>query len=153
MKTFGIVALVAMIVIPSASFGWGPPRGRLAPRPFFPDVAVRGNFGRVPFGFLPNRVVVPSPLFFSPGWSGVYYGPSYWYPPYMYAPPYPLYSYPSYGYSPAPPAAAADSTYDRGYSEGYAHGYEEAQKEFSRKLELEKTPVDEQNKGGGPGQP
>lgn len=152
MKTFGIVALAAMIAIPSGSFGWGPQRGSLAPRPFFPGVAVRRNFGRVPFGFFPNRALIPPPLFFSPGWRGVYYGPGYWYPPYSYAPPYPLYSYPSYGYSPVPPAAAPDSTYDRGYSEGYAHGYEEAQKEFSRKLELEKTPGDEQNNSGAPGE-
>ncbi len=149
MKPFGIVALAIMIAIPSASFGWGPPRGRLAVRPFVPGVAVGRNFGGVPFGFFPNRAVVPSPLFLSPAWSAIYYGRSYWYPPYSYAPPYPLYSYPPYGYATVPPAPAPDTAYDRGYSEGYAHGYEEAQKELSRKFELEKTPDDAQNQRGG----
>jgi hypothetical protein len=145
MKVITIIALTAVISIPSSSFAWGPRHGSIVVRPFFPGASVRGNFGRVPFGFFPNRAVIPAPFLFVPGWYGSYYPPRY---SYRYAPPYPYYSYPPYGYAPIPPAPAPDATYDRGYSEGYMRGYEEAQKAINRSLGLEKTPGDEQDRSG-----
>lgn len=155
MKAIAIVALTAMISIPSSSFAWGPARGGVVVarpffpravigRPFFPHVIVGRPFARVPFRFFPNRVAIQSPFFFGPSWYGSYYGPSY----YPYMAPYPYYSYPPYDYAPVPPPPAPDTTYDRGYSEGYTRGYEEAQKAISRSLGLEKTPDDEQDRSG-----
>ena len=155
MKAIAIVALTAMISIPSSSFAWGPARRGIVVarpffpravvgRPFFPNVIVGRSFARVPFRFFPNRVVIQSPFFFGPSWYGSYYAPSY----YPYPAPYPYYSYPPYDYAPVPPPLAPDTTYDRGYSEGYTRGYQEAQKEISRLLDLEKTPSDEQEKSG-----
>jgi len=155
MKAIAIVALTAMISIPSSSFAWGPARGggvvarpffprAVIGRPFFPHVIAGRPFARVPFRFFPNRVVIRSPFFFGPSWYGSYYAPSY----YPYPAPYPYYSYSPYDYAPVPPPPAPDTTYDRGYSEGYTRGYQEAQKEISRLLDLEKTPSDEQEKSG-----
>ena len=154
MKAIAIVALTAMISIPSSSFAWGPRGGAVVVhrsfpravvgRPFFPNVIVGRSFARVPFRFFPNRAVIQSPFFFGPSWYGSYYAPSY----YPYPAPYPYYSYSPYDYAPVPPPPAPDTTYDRGYSEGYTRGYQEAQKEISRLLDLEKTPSDEQEKSG-----
>ena len=157
MKAIAIVALTAMISIPSSSLAWGP-AGRgvviarpffsraVVGRPFFPHVIVGRPFARVPFRFFPNRVVIQSPFFFGPSWYGSYYRPSY---PYMA--PYPYYGYQAYDYAPVSPAPVPDTTYDHGYSEGYTRGYEEAQKEINRLLDLEKTPGDEHEKSGAEG--
>ena len=156
MKSIAIVTLTAMISIPSSVFAWGP-RGGVAVvrpafprtvvvRPFFPRFVVGGTFVRAPFGFFPNRVVIPSRFAFTPGWYG-----SYYYPPYAYPPLYPYYSYPAYGYAPVPPAPVSGTSYDGGYSEGYRRGYEEAQKEINRLLDLEKTPSEEHEKSGDEG--
>jgi hypothetical protein len=158
MKAIAIVALTAMISIPSSSFAWGPARGGVVVarpffpravigRPFFPHVIVGRPFARVPFRFFPNRVAIQSPFFFGPSWYGSYYAPSF----YPYMAPYPYYTYPPYDYAPVPPPPAPDTTYDRGYSEGYTRGYEEAQKEINRLLDLEKTPSDEHEKSGAEG--
>jgi len=144
MKAIAIVALTAMISIPSSSFAWGPRGGAVVVRRFSPRFIVGRPFARVPFRFFPNRVVIQSPFFFGPSWYGSYYAPSY----YPYPAPYPYYSYPPYDYAAVPPPPAPDTTYDRGYSEGYTRGYQEAQKEISRLLDLEKTPSDEQEKSG-----
>src|SRR5215470_6543516 len=137
MKAIAIVALTAMISIPSSSFAWGARgRGVVVARPFFPHVIVKRPFVRVPFRFFPNRVLIQSPFFFGPSWYGSFYAPSY-------SPstaPSPYDSYPPYDYAPVPPPPSPDTTYDRGYYEGYARGYEEAQKEIDRLLDLEKTP-------------
>ena len=162
MKSIAIIALTAMISIPSSVFAWGPRGGgvvvrpsvprTVVGRPFFPRFVVGRTFVRAPFGFFPNRVVIPSRFSFTPGWYGsYYYAPSYYYPPYAYAPPYPYYSYPAYGYAPVPPPPVADTNYDRGYSEGYTQGYEEAQKEINRLLDLEKTPSEEHERSGDEG--
>ena len=154
MKAIAIVALTAMISIPSSSFAWGPRGGAVVVHPSFPRTVVVRRFSprfivgrpfaRVPFRFFPNRVVIQSPFFFGPSWYGSYYASSY----YPYMAPYPYYSYPPYDYAAVPPPPAPDTTYDRGYSEGYTRGYEEAQKEISQLLDLEKTPSDEQEKSG-----
>ena len=160
MKSTAIVALAAMISIPSSVFAWGPRGGAVVVRPsfprtvivrpFFPRFVVGGAFARAPFGFFPNRVVIPSRFSLSPGWYGsYYYAPSYYYPPYAYAPAYPYYIYPAYGY--APPPKASDASYDRRYSEGYTRRYEEAQREINRLLDLEKTPSEEHEKSDDEG--
>lgn len=168
MKTIGIIALTVMITIPSSSFAWGPTRGGVrVVRPFVPRVIIGRGFIRPPFVIFPNRVFIrrpfvifphrvfikrpfvifpnpvfiQQPLFFPLGWSGSYYSPNSWFPPYAYPP-----SDPYNGYTPVPPPAP-DTTYDWGYSEGYSRGYEQAQKD----LELEKTPGDEHEKSGAEG--
>lgn len=147
MKVIGIIALTAMIAIPSSSFAWGPRRGGGVVRPFFPGVVVGGHFGHVPFGFFPNRAFIAPNLFIPPGAYGSYYSPTYApppYPPYAYPPPYSYYA--------VPPPSALGTAYDRGYSEGYSRGYEEARKELSRERhEEDKTPGDEQGKENGEG--
>jgi hypothetical protein len=151
-----LIALIGLISMTSSSFAWGPRSGAITVRPviprtvivrpFFPRFVGGGAFVRVPFGFFPNRTVIPSRFVLTPGWYGSYYSaPNYYYRPYAYAPPYPNNNYPSYGYAPVVPNP---DTYDRGYSEGYARGYEEAQKEISRLLDLEKNPSDEHEKSG-----
>ena len=157
MKSIAIIALTAMISIPSSVFAWGPRGGAVvvhpsfprtvAVRPFSPRFIVGRHFARVPFRFFPNRVVIHSPFFFGPSWYGSYYPPSY----YLYPAPYPYYSNPPYAYTAVPPPPVPDATYDRGYSEGYTRGYEEAQKEISQLLDLEKTPSDEHEKSGAEG--
>ena len=145
MKAIAIVALTATISIPSSSFAWGPARrGIVVARPFFPRFVLGGTFVRAPFGFFPNRVMIPSRFSY-------YYAPSYYNTPYAYAPPYPYYPYPAFGYAPVPPPPATDSSYDRGYSEGYTRGYEEAQNEINRLLD--KTPSVEGEKSGAEGTP
>ena len=142
MKTIGIIALTVMITIPSSSFAWGPTRGGVrVVQPFVPRVIIGRGFIRPPFVIFPNRVFIQQPLFFPLGWSGSYYSPNSWYPPYAYPPPDPY-----NGYTPVPPSPP-DTTYDWGYSEGYSRGYEQAQKD----LELEKTPGDEHEKSGAEG--
>ena len=125
MKGIGIIALIAMIAIPSSSFAWGPRSGGVVIRPF-PGAIVGGHFGRVPGSFFVNRALLPPSLFFSPAFYGSYYRPSYAYPAYAYPPPYPYY-YNNY-YS-VPPPASVDTSYERGYSQGYFRGYEEALRE------------------------
>ena len=168
MKTIGIIALTVMITIPSSSFAWGPTRGGVrVVQPFVPRVIIGRGFIRPPFVIFPNRVFIrrpfaifpnrvfikrpfvifpnpvfiQQPLFFPLGWSGSYYSPNSWFPPYAYHP-----SDPYNGYTPVPPPAP-DTTYDWGYSEGYSRGYEQAQKD----LGLEKTPGDEHEKSGAEG--
>jgi len=62
MKAIAIVALTAMISIPSSSFAWGPARRGIVVarpffpravvgRPFFPNVIVGRSFARVPLDF------------------------------------------------------------------------------------------------------
>ena len=142
MKTIGIIALTVMITIPSSSFAWEPTRGGVrVVRPFVPRVIIGRGFIRPPFVIFPNPVFIQQPLFFPLGWSGSYYSPNSWYPPYAYPPPDPY-----NGYTPVPPSPP-DTTYDWGYSEGYSRGYEQAQKD----LGLEKTPGDEHEKRGAEG--
>ena len=147
MKVIGIIALTAMIAIPSSSFAWGPRRGGGVVRPFFPGVVVGGHSGRVPFGFFPNRAFIAPNRFIPPTAYGSYYSPTYAYPP------YPPYAYPPpYSYYAVPPPSALGTDYDRGYSEGYSRGYEEARKELSRERhEEDKTPGDAQGKESGEG--
>ena len=66
MKAIAIVALTAMISIPSSSFAWGPRGGAVVVRRFSPRFIVGRPFARVPFRFFPNRVVIQSPFFFGP---------------------------------------------------------------------------------------
>ena len=156
MKAVRVIALIALIGIPSSSFAWSR-GGAVGVRPGFANRAVvvgpgfanrtvfvsRGFPGRVAFvrpGF-PARFVGPAFVgglatgivlnpFFLPR-SFYFPGPLiYYYPPSsVFASGY--YS-PSYSYEVAPPppsAPAPPDAYGRGYSEGYAQGYEEALKQ------------------------
>ena len=130
MKAIRMIALIALIFTPSASFAWGP-RGVVVVRPFFPGRAVAaGFFGGLATGIIFNRVLV-SPLLFYPASYGYYYPPSYSYYSYTYPPPYSYYNYYSPP-APPPPASAPGNAYNRGYSDGYSRGYEEAQKELEK---------------------
>lgn len=139
MKVIGIIALTAMIAIPSSSLAWGPRQGGGVVRPFFRGVVVGRHFGRVPFGFFPNRAFIAPNLFIPPAAYGSYYSPTYAHPP-------------PYSYYAVSPPSALGTAYDRGYSEGYSRGYEEALKELSRERhEEDKTTGDEQGKESGEG--
>ena len=127
MKGIGIIALIAIIAIPGSSFAWGPRRGGVGVRPFFPSAIVGGHFGRGPASFFVNRALLPPSFFFPPAFYGSYYRPSYTYPAYAYPPPYPYYN--SYYSLPIP--TSVGTSYERGYSERYARGYEEASRDAS----------------------
>jgi len=155
MKVVRVIALIALIGIPSSSFAWSR-GGAVGVRPGFANRAVvvgpgfanravfvsRGFPGRVAFvrpGF-PARFVAPA--FVGGLASGIVLNPlflprSFYFPgPLVYD--YPQssvfasgYYPPSYSYEVAspPPASSPPDAYGRGYSEGYAQGYEEALKE------------------------
>ena len=134
MKAVRVIALIALIAIPSSSYAWS--RGRavvvrpgfpsrvvvvqpgfanrvVVVRPAFPGRFVAGGFvGGVTTGIVLNPFFVPR-SFYLPGPYIYYYPPSRVYAPGYYPP--------SYSVPPSiPPAPAPSDAYDRGYSEGYA---------------------------------
>ena len=129
MKAVRIIALIALIAIPSSSYAWsrggavvvrpGFSSGVVVARPGFANgvVFVRPAF---PGRFVAGRVVVNPVL---------YPRPYYFSSPYIYY--YPSSSVYSYSYTVPPSTLSAPTprdAYDRGYAEGYSQGYEEALK-------------------------
>src|SRR6266850_1736937 len=128
MKAVRIIALIALIAIPSSSYAWsrggavvvrpGFSRGVVVARPGFNGVVfVRPAF---PGRFVTGRVIVNPVL---------YPWPYYFSSPYNYY--YPSSSVYSYSYTVPPSTLSAPTprdAYDRGYAEGYSQGYEEALK-------------------------
>ena len=136
MKAIRMIALIALIAIPSSAFAWsgravvvrsgfsrgvgviarpGFPRGIIV-RPGFPRIFIVPRFfGGFPPGFVVNSFWFPQP-FFSPV-------------PFPY---FPSQSSAAMAFDispPPPPAAPPEDAYTRGYTEGYSLGYEQGQSE------------------------
>ena len=129
MKTVRIIALIALIAIPSSSYAWSR-GGAVVVRPGFSSGVV---FARPGFA---NGVVFARPAFPGRFVAGrlvvnpvLYPRPYYFSSPYIYY--YPSSSVYSYSYTVPPSTLSAPTprdAYDRGYAEGYSQGYEEALK-------------------------